>query len=641
MIYHNSFNNMYRSPIGAIPQDTEVTLKIRTDGEFDSCRLRLWTHEDKEKLFTMNKSDVGFQISIKFENIGICWYYFILTKNNKDIFYCCKEGFTGGEGREVSFFDGSFQITVYDKNLKTPHWFKNSIMYQIFPDRFNRRGIITKENMSRIIHTNWHEKPYYLETGSSNYDFFGGNFNGIKDKLKYLKELGIDVIYLNPIFESSSNHRYDTGDYMKLDYLLGSEEEFKELLDCAKKVEINIILDGVFNHTGSDSKYFNKLGRYEDIGAFQSIESLYYTWYKFRDFPNQYDCWWGIDTLPNINKTDESFKDYIYKSDKSVINKWMKLGVKGWRLDVADELPNDFIEEFYSKVKKVDQEAVVIAEVWEDASNKRSYGKMRKYVQGKQFDSIMNYPLRNLIIDFIANGHYEEGTVHRNIDANELTQRLLNLYNNYPREIFYSLMNFLSTHDTHRIMTIFEDSDNEKTLNKKAQAEYLPSREQFNIGVKRLKIAWALIATFPGVPCIYYGDEIGLEGYKDPFNRCTYPWGNEDLELFEFFKKMNNIRKENKALVEGDFIPLYSKDDVIAYERKLKEESLIFILNRNIVKAAIIPIDSKYNYFDVDSGEKLVPINNKISINIGPLAFRIIKKSSPTRVGALGTDTIN
>lgn len=627
MIYHNSFNDIYRSPSGAIPEGTELVLFIKTEEEYDSCKLRLWTHEDKENLYEMKKMEMGFQINTSFEKMGICWYYFILTKDNKVTYYCCKDSFTGGEGKVTSSIEGSFQITVYDRNLKTPDWYKKSIMYQIFPDRFNRRGIIETEDKGRRIHYNWNEKPDYLDTGGANYDFFGGNFNGVKDKLQYLKELGIDVIYFNPIFESCSNHRYDTADYMKVDTLLGNETEFKELLDYARNIGINVILDGVFNHTGSDSRYFNKSGQYKDLGAYQSKESIYYSWYKFDDYPNQYECWWGIDTLPNVNAKDEHYKDYIFKSEESVINKWMKLGIKGWRLDVADELPNEFLEEFYSKVKEVDKEAVVIAEVWEEASNKRSYGKMRKYVQGKQFDSIMNYPLRSLLIDFIAHGHYEEGTNHRNIDAYEFCQRLLNLYNNYPKEIFYSLMNFLSTHDSHRIMTIFEDADNEKNLNKKSQNDYKPTRSQFDLGVKRLKMSWGFIATFPGVPCIYYGDEIGLSGYKDPFNRGTYPWGNENLELFEFFKKINKIRKENKVLVEGELNIIYSKDDVIAFERKLDAESIIFILNRNEIKSSTITIDSKMSYMDLDCGETYVPmINNKMTININALSFKIIKR---------------
>lgn len=627
MIYHNSFSEEFRYPSGAIPEGTEVNLYIKTDENYDSCLLRLWTYDDKETLYPMEKVEMGFKLTSKFEKMGICWYYFILSKDSKNTFYCCRENYTGGEGKVTTTFEGSFQVTVFDKDLKTPDWFKNSIMYQIFPDRFNRRGLLIKNDKTRDIHFNWNEKPNFTTNGAPNNDFFGGNFIGIKDKLMYLKELGVDVIYFNPIFESSSNHRYDTGDYMKIDYMLGNEEDFKSLVDAGKKIGINIILDGVFNHTGSNSKYFNKNGQYENVGAYQSKESLYYNWYMFENFPHKYECWWDFDTLPNVNEKDEGFRSFIYGRENSVVSKWMDIGVKGWRLDVADEIPNDFLEEFYASVKEQDKDAVVIAEVWEDASNKRSYGKMRKYVQGKQFDSIMNYPLRSLIVDFIAYGYGEEGANHSNINANELNQRILNLYNNYPKEIFYSLMNFLSTHDTNRIMTVFQGWEYEKALSKKAQSDYVPSVEQIEKGLKRLKMAWAFITFFPGVPCIFYGDEIGLTGYKDPFNRCTYPWGNENLELFDFFKEINKVRKENIVLVEGSLKPLYFKDDIYAFERFNKNESIIFIMNRNEIKSTAILIDSKYTYMDIKSGQIEVPMqNDKISINMKPLSFKVIKK---------------
>jgi cyclomaltodextrinase / maltogenic alpha-amylase / neopullulanase len=627
MIYHNSFNEEFRFPLGAVPEGTEVVLYIKTDENFDSCLLRLWTHDDKETLYPMEKVNMGFKIKANFEKMGICWYYFILSKDARSTFYCCRENYTGGEGKITASFEGSFQVTVYDRNLKTPDWFKNSIMYQIFPDRFNRKGLFINNDKTRDIHFNWYEKPNFTPYGAPNNDFFGGNFVGVKDKLLYLKELGIDVIYFNPIFESASNHRYDTGDYMKIDYTLGSEEEFKELVDYGRTIGINIILDGVFNHTGSNSRYFNKNGQYEDAGAFQSKESPYYNWYKFESFPDKYECWWDFETLPNVNENDESFRKFIYGSEDSVISKWMDMGVKGWRLDVADEIPNDFLEAFYASVKEKDKDAVVIAEVWEDASNKRSYGKMRKYVQGKQFDSIMNYPLRSLIIDFIAYGYNEEGTSHNNIDAYELNQRILNLYNNYPMDIFYSLMNFLSTHDTNRIMTVFEGWEYEKSLSKKAQSDYVPTKEQIDKGIKRMKLAWAFIASFPGVPCIFYGDEIGLTGYKDPFNRGTYPWGNENIELLDFFKEINKVRKENIVLVLGSFKPLYFKEDIYAFERSYKNESIIFLMNRNEIKSGSVMIDTKYTYMDIKSGQTFGPMyNEKIAIDMKPLSFKLIRK---------------
>lgn len=627
MIYHNSFNVTYREPLGAVPVSSTVKFFLKLDSKCESVSFRLWTHEEKEKRYDMKKVEDGYEINMDFEYSGSYWYYFILNLEGKLLFYCCKDGFTGGEGVVADEPRGSFQITVYNSDLKTPNWFKKSIMYQIFPDRFSKKDPIGPYEGARNIHFNWNEKPNFLNTGSSNYDFFGGNFKGVIEKLTYLKELGIDVIYFNPVFESPSNHRYDTGDYMKIDSMLGDEKDFEELIVKANELGISIVLDGVFNHTGSDSRYFNKEGHYDEIGAFQSKDSRYYSWYKFDAYPNVYESWWGIETLPNVNENDVSFRNFIYGSETSVVNKWMKLGVKGWRLDVADELPDEFLEGFYRKTKELDKEAVVIGEVWEDASNKRSYGRMRKYVEGKQFDSIMNYPIRKLIIDFLAYGYFEEGANHRNIDAYELSQKLLNLYNNYPKEIFYSLMNFLSTHDTNRIMTIFGEAPNERTLSKKEQSVARFDTEQLDLAIKRLKIAWAFIIAMPGVPCIYYGDETGLYGYRDPFNRSTYPWGNENKELIGFFSTMNRYRKEITALSDGNFEILYAKDDIIALQRGYKNDIVIFIMNRNQIKSNSVLLDSRYNFMDVETGNTINHNDkNKITIDMNALSYKLLKK---------------
>lgn len=627
MIVHNSFNEIYRKPLGAIVENTKVEFFLKTDENYDTVSFRIWTQEDMEKRYDMKYTGTGFKTELEFENPGTYWYYFILNKEGKTYYYYCKDGYTGGEGWSGEEPRGSFQVTVYSKALRTPEWFTKSIMYQIFPDRFNRKEPIGSYTGARNIHFNWNEKPNFLDTGSSNYDFFGGNLRGVAEKLDYLQQLGINVIYFNPIFQSSSNHRYDTGDYMKIDSMLGNERDLSELISKGKKLGIEIVLDGVFNHTGSDSKYFNKYGHYEGIGAYQSKDSEYYSWYKFDSFPNSYESWWGIDTLPNVNENDKSFKDFIYGAQNSVIKKWMELGIKGWRLDVADELPNDFLEGFYARTKEFDNEAIVIGEVWEDASNKRSYGSMRKYVQGKQFDSIMNYPLRKLIIDFLAYGYFEEGADHREIDAYELSQKLLNLYNNYPRSIFYSLMNFLSTHDTNRIMTIFSEAPNERTMSKKNQCNYVPTMQQIEIATKRLKIAWAFIISMPGVPCIYYGDEIGMFGYRDPFNRGTYPWNNVNKELVNFFSKMNRYRKEIIPLTMGDLEVVYAKEDVIGIQRKYKNEVIVFLMNRNKIKSTSIVIDSRYRYMDIESGGVISPNDkNKMTIDINSLSYKLLRK---------------
>lgn len=627
MIIHNSFLENFRKPVGAAEKNHKIEFHLLTDEGYDKVTFRLWTIKDAEQLYEMGKTEGGFHISLAFDEPGTYWYFFILTKSSKVSYYCCKEGFTGGEGFLCLDPRASFQITVYDPSIKVPHWLLGGIMYQIFPDRFCRKEPMGSYTGARNIHYNWNEKPNYLDTGSSNYDFFGGNLRGVIDKLDYLKQLGVNVIYFNPIFQSASNHRYDTGDYLMVDSMFGSEKDLEELITKGKENGIAVVLDGVFNHTGSDSRYFNKFGSYDEIGAFQSKESRYFSWYKFMNHPHDYESWWGIDTLPNINEDEPAFQRFIYGNEASVVTKWMQLGIKGWRLDVADELPDDFLEGFYRRVKELDPEAVVIGEVWEDASNKRSYGKMRKYVGGKQFDSIMNYPLRKLIIEFLAYGNNEEGGGHREIDGEEFKWKLMNLQHNYPKPIFYGLMNFLSTHDTNRILTLFSDSPYDKSLSKKEQCNFIPEPQKLELGIKRLRIAWAFMIAMPGMPCIYYGDETGMFGYKDPFNRGTYPWGSENQELIGFFSRLNQYRRDRRSLTEGDLEIIYGKGDIVGIRRCLKRDEVLFFMNRSRNKSTSVSIPSRYSFMDVESGEVFTPDSkHQLVVDMKVLSYRILQR---------------
>lgn len=620
MICHNSFISTYRTPFGAVRNGTEVNLAIEADLQYTKCTLRIWEPDSKERLVVMNRNGRLFKSSIFVKNTGLYWYYFILQTEKETVYYCAKESFTGGTGCAIKSPGGSFQITVYDKNFSVPQWFKGSVMYQIFPDRFCREGIHYIDDGTRILHKDWEEKPYILKNGACSQDFFGGNFEGIISKLQYLKELGIDVLYINPIFESSSNHRYDTGDYIKTDYMLGSEDAFKELVDKADKLNIKIILDGVFNHTGSDSVYFNKYNNYKSLGAFQSENSPYYEWYSFEKFPDKYKAWWGIKTLPDVDEEVKSYQDFIFGNENSVIDKWMNLGVAGWRLDVADELPDVFLNEFYKKEKEINKDSVLIGEVWEDASNKISYGKLRNYCSGYMFDSFMNYPLRNLLVDFITYGHRERGFEHKSIDGAGLGDRIMNLYSNYPRDIFYSLMNFLGTHDTNRILTILEEWPFENMLSKKEQRVYEPDESMRRVGIKRLKLAYAFIACFPGVPCIYYGDETYLEGYRDPFNRGTYPWGHEDKEGIKFFSRLNMLRRSFRVFKEGDLSILKAEEDLFCYERKCSGQRLIFMFNRSLHKPYEMDICFRSKAYEITVERKEAQSGK---IRIEPLTYRI------------------
>lgn len=624
MIYHNSFYKKYRTPFGAIQKKSEIFLSIYTDENIDKCYIRFWNPDKKEEIFPMEKKLNSFIFKGFLDKIGVYWYYFILQSKETRKFYCCKETFTNGEGYLCDNPKYSFQITVYDNNLKVPDWFKcKNTMYQIFPDSFARKGLNVIDDEKRDMHINWNDTPKFNNKGSDCTDFYGGNFQGIIDKLDYLENLNIKTLYFNPIFESSTNHRYDTGDYEKIDHLLGDEDVLKKLICECKKRNMYIIIDGVFNHTGCDSKYFNKFNNYTSLGAYQSKDSTYYKWYKFYKHPDNYSCWWGFENLPCVNKEEESYKNYIYNSSKSILNKWISMGIYGWRIDVPDELSDEFLKEFKSKMKQLNPESVLIGEVWEDATNKRSYDTLREYTLGYEFDSIMNYPLRKLLLDFICYGYQEDEVIHENIDAEVFNNRILNLYCNYPKDIFYSLMNFLSTHDTSRIMNILSECPKGSSLTKDEQSKYRPLDNQIEIGIKRLKLCYAFLCFFPGVPCIYYGDEIGMFGYRDPFNRKSFPWKKINTNILKFFKHMNNLKKSSEILDKGNFIPIYYKDDVYAFKREYKNNSYIFILNRNKNCGKNITLNVKEKYINFESNKKC-DLDN---IYIPELRYQILKSN--------------
>jgi 4-alpha-glucanotransferase len=511
-------------------------------------------------------------------------------------------------------------------------------MYQIFVDRFfdgSEDKALSKTKTDCIIHESWDEQPLYKPDPVSKEvlcnDFFGGNLKGIIQKLPYLKELGVDVLYLNPLFEAYSNHKYDVGDYMKIDPMFGDLDTLRHLCESAESIGIRILFDGVFSHTGSDSVYFNKKGKYPSIGAYQSKESPYYRWYRFMRHPEIYESWWGINTLPNVNEMDASYMDFIIDADDSVSKYWIKQGIKGWRLDVVDELPDEFLKKFRLAVKSADAEAVIIGEVWEDASRKMSYGKRREYLLGEELDSVMNYPLREMLFKFLL-GEW---------DAWQINRGILSLYENYPSCVFYSLMNMIGTHDVARAKTILSGAPPDHILTKDEQSSYRMSAEMEELALKRLKLACLFQMTFPGVPCIYYGDEAGLSGYRDPFNRGTYPWGREDNNLVAWFKKVIALRKRLDALRTGEYIPIYADVDVYGYVRRIKDGEDVFGNKRNNGFAVVLINRSQYDAQTVsldleswgvnqlrcvfDDKVTFVPYNGRVEVDILPLSARVLE----------------
>ena len=572
----NSRNTIHKSKFGAVRQGENFVFKVVLPRSISCSGVTLAIKKDGEDyryipfswLSMQGDSEEWWALGYTAEAPGIYFYNFhcttpwgkIVIRHNGD----CLGNLTLGTL--------DWQLSVYAKDFTTPEWLKGGMFYQIFPDRFYFSGQ-KKKNIpkGRKLRSDISGEPEWRPTEDGkvlNNDYFQGDLKGIEEKLDYIASLGTTCIYLNPIFEAQSNHRYDTADYSKIDPLLGTEKDLENLCKAAREKGISVILDGVFSHTGDDSIYFNKYGRYESLGAYQSKESPYYRWYKFINHPTDYHSWWGISILPEVIEECPEFIEFI-AGENGIARKWLKTGVRGWRLDVADELPDIFLDEFRKAVKSENPEALILGEVWEDASNKFSYGQRRKYFQGEELDSVMNYPFAEAIISFVKSGRVEG-----------FTSKIMTILENYPKCVIDVLMNHIGTHDTMRAITALAGESCEYRDRQWQSAKKLTA-EEYERGVKLLKIAAAIQYMLPGVPCLYYGDEAGMQGYKDPFNRLCYPWGKENKDLIEYYKTLGNIRKSVSCLKEGQYATVSEMLSCLAFVRYDGESKIMVIANRN------------------------------------------------------------
>jgi len=620
---YDTWNLGYKSVFGALRQFKTCRFSIRLAKnivpDFPPV-LVLFRTGFKERFIPMNVSGEEadcFVYSCDYiaRYSGVHYYYFSYTSSG--IRHYIKK-INAHEGAEQE--GDLFQLTVYAVDYETPDFLKGGVMYQIFPDRFCKSGK-PHENIpeGRILREDWGGTPYYKPDHNGhvwNNDYFGGDFAGIQSKLQYLKDLGVTCIYLNPIFESHENHRYNTADYMKADPLLGTNDEFEELCTEAKKYGISIILDGVFSHTGADSVYFNKFGRYKkEPGAYQSRESRYYEWYTFINYPDNYEAWWGIDTLPNVLENNESYTEFIC-GDDGVLNYWLSKGIAGYRLDVADELPDRFLDNLRKCVKKFDKDKIVIGEVWEDASNKESYGVKRRYLLGEQLDSVMNYPFREAVINFVKGGN-----------PKDFINSIMTVLEHYPKPTIDVLMNFVSTHDIERaINRLGGEYCDDKS--KDWMAERWLTHDQYTKGKNLLKVAMALIFFLPGVPSIYYGDEAGLQGYKDPFNRRCYPWGHEDTELIEYVSELSRVRKSIPNMKKGRTYFVVNDKEIVddrlaVFTRQGDDVDYIVFINRSgqeVYLGNLEKILDRFTDFEQFCGEYA---DN--AVKVSPYGYTIIK----------------
>ena len=566
LLTYPSADPAYKEPYGAVPTGTAVRFSLRPDraGGFSRgvllARFEFRDNQTLEIPMPWEGTELGrdcFSCLLDTgDYVGLVWYSFRLERL---------------DGRTEQ--SQEYQLTVYDGSEAVPAWFGQGLTYQIFPDRFRRSRLPDPEGMvgGRTLHRAWEEEPDYLPDSNGeirNRDFFGGDFRGIMEKLPYLKSLGVETLYFNPVFEAAENHRYGTADYENIDPMLGSNEDFSALCEAAHSLGIRVLLDGVFNHTGFVSRYFNGDGFYPEPGAAQSQSSPYSPWFHFTHWPDQYDSWWGIYSLPAVNESDPAYLDYIIRGENSIVRRWLRSGADGWRLDVADELPDPFISALHRAVREEKSDAVVIGEVWEDGTTKIAYDVRRRHLLGGHLDGLMNYPFRNALVAFLLGG-----------DARCFMEAMERLRENYPPFAFHSAMNFLGTHDTPRIITLLGVGSDCKAQPKAWRAGYRMTEEEYARGAALLKAGATVLYAFPGSPTLYYGDEAGLEGFEDPFNRRTFPWGREDEDLTAHFRALGQARHDWTALRQGDLQWLAAKGPHLAFTRSWGEETVLAAVN--------------------------------------------------------------
>ena len=504
-----------------------------------------------------------YTITHLFEKKGVFFYYFEIEEENKSYFLEQGDYLNAKSCDNVS---NMFLQLITEEQPEAPNFY-GGIMYHIFVDRFCCVDPDEKAYKGKILRKDWGGKiNSYIgkkQEDILNNEFFGGNFKGIISKLDYLQDLGVTTLYLSPICKAYSNHKYDIGDYLTIAEEYGGEKDFKLLVEKAKEKGMGIIIDAVFNHTGADSLYFNKYGNYDSVGAYQSVDSPYADWYEFKSFPDTYACWWGVKIMPQIRKDSKSFQDFICEK---VLPKYQDLGVQGFRFDVVDELSAEFADRIADTLRAKNPETVLIGEVWEDASIKTAYNEQKRYFEDAKLNSVMNYPVKDAIISYCLTG-----------DENTLAYNLRIIKDHYPKQVQNCLMNIIGTHDTMRILTVLSQERNSRD-GSYGKLDTKVTKKELEKGIKRLKIASLLQFTVMGVPCIYYGDEVGITGDGDPFNRKCFPWDNINKELLDWYKALGRIRK-NKAFVHGDLNVLYNANGAIVYERLTVTDRVLILIN--------------------------------------------------------------
>ena len=629
--YYHSRDPHYKTPFGAVR--TNETVSFRVDGAPSAMVELLLYPPEGPKTVPMYWDGTSYRASFTAPETPCRMGYGFRVDGR----------YFGADSGEARFSDTplTYGLTVYDGVFTTPEWFRSAVVYQIFPDRFfcsdrdrflRRAADYRAAGRPIFTHTSWNETPYCRPHGGAKEyvpdDYFGGDLNGITEKLPYIASLGVTCIYLNPIFAAHSNHRYNTADYRSIDPLLGTEEDFKALCDAARALGIRIVLDGVFSHTGDDSIYFDRYGRYNTHGACESKDSPYYPWYRFYEYPTTYECWWNFETLPDVEETEPSYTEFI-QGEHGVLKKWLSLGASGWRLDVADELPDSFIRGIRRSIKGFDPDAVLIGEVWDNCATKTGPEGRRGYVNGDELDAPMNYQFREPAIEFL-NGRK---------DAYWFAETQNRLLEDYPKPFMDACLNLLGSHDTERVRTALCGIPDARTLTRKQQLAFHPDAATLAHASKRLTLGYALMAVLPGVPCIYYGDEAGLTGMSDPLNRGTFPWGREKNALTEQVRSLMKLHNASDAIRTGSTRIAAVGKQTVAVIRRSERETLILLANaadtavRSVLFPGLFregpdadaPLELSGTYRSVDG--EVVTARSSLTVTVPANGYKILRKS--------------
>lgn len=653
---HDTFDVYYRSPFGAVTTSTLVTLRFRTTPlDVDRVSLRVYQYNPATQTTSGPTDYPMVYLEDRVENSVnyAIWTYTLNTPSSPAILYYkfrvgdrfdedyYSDSYVddhdnlnqGGEGAASDDeTDKSFQLTVYASDFTTPAWLHNAVVMQIFPDRF-RNGDITNDycragattgcpsfygdpinTPAQNIHTTWNElicdpRPATPCLNKYGTQFFGGDLEGIEDKLDYLQNLGVNTLYLTPIFKARSNHRYDADDYMEIDDALGGQSAFDSLITAMNARGMKLILDGVFNHTSSDSLYFDRYHRYAGDGACESTSSTYRPWFVFLN-PNtpcgtgDYAGWFGYDSLAVLTDNNAAVRDYIYRtSGNNVVQHWYDEGAGGWRFDVADEITHDWWRDFRSYAKAFKSDGPLIGEVWYDAT---------PFLLGDQLDSVMNYRFRKNILGFARGVQWNDNDNNgsNNIIAlspSQFDHALRSVREDYPLPATLAMLNLIDSHDTNRalyVLTLVGDSG-------LTQAK------------ERLKLTALFQFTYLGAPMIYYGDEAAINSPSlangsngpedDPYNRAPYPWADEsgstsvygpaDADMIAYYAKLAQVRSLHASLRTGTIETLLTGDtsasatdnNTYAFARTGSSETGIVVLNNGTTdNTAQVPVSAYF-----------------------------------------------